>query len=460
MTARLPGSFRDPSGQLFRHEDRIYRRVNDVYRAHYDLMMASGFYEAVVGDASLISHEEVEPSSIPEHKDAYRILLPEQIPFISYPYEWSFSQLKDAALLTLSLQARALEFDLSLKDASAYNVQFHKGRPVFIDTLSFEKYPEGRPWVAYQQFCMHFLAPLALVAYRHPEFLKLLRTSLDGIPLDLASRVLPARSRLKPGLLAHIHLHARSQRVHADSAASAERTKSSRVSKLGLRGIVESLEAAVRKLSWKPAGTEWGDYYDETNYSSEAQAHKYELISGLIDQLRPETVWDLGANTGHFSRIAADRGIFTLAADLDPAAVEKNYLDSRSLGNTSLLPLVIDLMNPTPSLGWGGDERMSLAARGPAHVVLALALVHHLAITNNVPLLRIAEYFSSLCRVLIIEFVPKTDSQVVRLLRSREDIFPDYTIEGFETAFAECFRLRERMPIHDSERTLFCLERR
>ncbi len=460
MTTSVSGSFRDPSGHLFLHEGRIHRRVNPVYRCHYEAMMASGFYEAVVGDGSLIRHEEVEPAAIPGHEDAYRILRPEVIPFVSYPYEWSFSQLKDAALLTLSLQRRALEFDLSLKDASAYNVQFREGRPVFIDTLSFERYPEGRPWVAYRQFCMHFLAPLALISYRHPGLGKLLRASLEGIPLDLASRVLPLRTRLRPGLLTHIHLHARSQRVHGKSAASADVARTSRVSRIGLQGIVESLEMAVRKIGWEPVGTEWGDYYEDTNYSSEAEAHKQELVSGWIDQLCPTTVWDLGANTGRFGRIASQRGIFTVAWDADPAAVEKCYRDARAAGDGAMLPLIVDLMNPTPPLGWAGSERMSLSERGPAHVALALALVHHLAIGNNVPLDRIAEYLGSLCRFLIVEFVPKTDSQVARLLRTREDVFPDYTVTGFEAAFASRFTVRDRLPIRDSERLLFCLERR
>jgi hypothetical protein len=456
----VAGSFRDPSGHLFRHQSRIYRRVNPGYRDHYDLMIRSGFYDAAVTDGLLIRHEEIEPSTIPGHESAYRILLPEQLPFISYPYEWSFSQLKDAALLTLSLQERALGFGLSLKDASAFNVQFHAGRPVFIDSLSFEKYPEDRPWVAYQQFCRHFLAPLALIAYRHPDLSKLLRVSIDGIPLELTGRLLPLKTRLRLGLLFHIHLHARSQRVHGNRAESAAAARSKRVSKTGLLAIIDSLRGSVQKLEWKPGGTEWSDYYDDTNYSSAAEEHKAELLAQFIDELQPRTVWDLGANTGRFSRIASRRGIFTVASDIDPAAVEKNYRECRTAGETSIHPLVMDLTNPTPALGWGGDERMSFAERGPAELGLALALVHHLAISNNVPLGRVARYFRSLCQTLIIEFVPKSDSQVQRLLRTRDDIFPDYTQDGFEAAFEALYALRRREPIRDSERTLYCFEGR
>jgi ribosomal protein L11 methylase PrmA len=185
-----------------------------------------------------------------------------------------------------------------------------------------------------------------------------------------------------------------------------------------------------------------------------------ELQLSAIRAVRPETLWDLGANTGRFSRLAANRGIFTIAADIDPAAVEKSYLQMRSQKETSIHPLVMDLANPSPGIGWGGDERMSLSDRGPADTAMALALIHHLAISNNVPLDRVAQYFRSLCRTLIIEFVPKSDSQVQRLLSSREDIFPSYTVEGFETAFETCFRTLRREPVKDCDRVLYLLEAR
>lgn len=435
-------------------------------------MVSSGFLDAVVRDGSFLAHEEIDLTTergsrlaeADREGDApapYKILLPEQIPFISYPYEWCFSQLKDAALLTLRLQKKALEFGLSLKDASAYNIQFLRGRPVFIDTLSLERYPENRPWVAYRQFCTHFLGPLALMSYLDPELVKLMRVEIDGIDLELASRLLPLRTRLHVGLLVHLHLHARSQRVHAGGDASAETANRGRVSKTGLIGIIESLERNIRRLVWRPTKTEWGDYYDETNYSTSADQHKVELVDQFLDEVpRPASVWDLGANTGRYSRLAAKRGIQTIAADVDHAAVEKNYLAVRSDGEQTMLPIVMDLTNPTPGIGWGGEERMSLAERGPVDVAFALALIHHLAISNNVPLSKIAAYFRSLCRTLIIEFVPKSDSQVKRLLQTREDVFPDYTQEGFESAFEAFYRIRRREPIRDSERTLYCLEAR
>jgi ribosomal protein L11 methylase PrmA len=451
----VAGSFRDPSGFVFRHAGVLYRQVNATYRPHYDLAVRSGFYRSAMAEGLLVPHEEVPLANVPHDPGASLVLRPEPLPFVSYPYEWCVSQVRDAALLTLALQRRALAHGLWLKDASAYNVQFRGSRPLFIDTLSFETYPEGQPWVAYRQFCMHFLAPLALVHYRHVGLLGLLRSALDGIPLDLASRLLPGATWLRPSLALHVHLHARAIARHAATGEGAAGARPRPVSKAALLGLADSLEGAVRRLQWTAAGTEWADYYDDTNYSTEARAAKEALVARVLDALRPRTVWDCGANTGVFSRLAAARGISTLALDVDPAAVERNYRRARDERDAHLLPLVMDLTNPSPGLGWDGAERPALAARGPADLVLALALVHHLAIGNNVPLDRIARFLRRLGSHLVLEWVPKSDSQVRRLLASRADVFPDYTAEGLERAFADDFERRERLPVAGSERVLY-----
>jgi hypothetical protein len=453
--ARLAASFRDPSGFLFCRDGALYRQVNTCYREHYDRLMSSGLYEALVAAHLLVRHTESDVA--PAESDlAYKVLQPELIPFISYPYEWCFSQLRDAALTTLRLQKTALERGLSLKDASAYNIQFHRGRPRLIDTLSFEIYREGRPWVAYRQFCQHFLAPLALMAHTDVRLGQLLRIHLDGVPLDLASRLLPARTRLNPGLLIHLHLHAKSQTRYAGKAVAS----AARVSRLALLGLVDSLESTVRKLTWRPQGTEWADYYAETSYSEAGREEKQRIVAEFVARANPQVVWDLGANTGVFSRIAAAHGAFTLSFDLDPAAVERNYLACREAGGERLLPLVMDLTNPSPGLGWGHEERSSLLSRGPADLVLALALVHHLAISNNVPLPAISTFLRGICTHLVIEFVPKDDPQVQRLLATREDIFPDYTPEGFVAAFARDFETLASIPVPGSPRVLHLMARR
>ena len=452
----VPGSFRDPSGFLFWHQNELYRQVNGAYQEHYDQLIASGLYRELQADGLLIGHEECD-LKLARSQAAYKIIRPALVPFISYPYEWCFGQLKDAALLTLAIQKKALEYGMSLKDASSYNVQFLHGRPLLIDTLSFEKCHEGRPWVAYRQFCQHFLAPLALMAYRDVRLNQLSRLHLDGVPLDLASCLLPARTRFKFSLLSHIHLHARSQKRYADKPV---KSKQRPMSRFALLALLNSLENAVNKLHWQPRGSEWADYYEHTNYSDQALDRKKKLVAEFLEQLHPRHLWDIGANTGVFSRLASGRGIPTVALDIDAAAVEKNYRCCRRDNEQFLLPLVGDITNPSPGIGLENAERMSLLQRGPVDTVLALALVHHLAIANNLPLGKIADSFSRLCRDLILEFIPKSDSQVQRLLATRDDIFSGYHAAGLEKEFLPYFSIERREAIAQTERILYVMHSR
>lgn len=455
--ARQPASFRDPSGFLFTRGGTLYRQVNQSYREEYRRLMSSGLYDELTEARLMLTHKEaeVEPA---EPATAGCVIEPERVQFISYPYEWCFSQLKDAALTTLEIQRRALNRGLSLKDCSAYNIQFHRGHALLIDTLSFEAYREGEPWFAYRQFCQHFLAPLALMAWRDVRLGQFLRVFVDGVPLGLASRLLQARTRLNPGLLIHIHIHAGAQRRFADARVSEARV-GRRMGRSAFLGLVDSLEAAVRSLKWRPTGTEWADYYSVSGYDANSLDHKRSIVSGLLARVRPRDVWDLGANTGLFSRLASAQGIPTLAFDSDAAAVERNYLAWLREEDAHLLPLVLDLTNPSPALGWAHRERASLIERGPSDLVMALALLHHLAISNNVPLGSVASFFAAIARALIIEFVPKSDPQVQRLLANRADIFAGYTPEGFEKAFSDYFRLSDHVQVSGTQRSIYLMER-
>jgi hypothetical protein len=453
---RIPGSFRDPSGFMFCHQGSLYRQVNAEYREHYDHLMSSGLYDSLVSRRWLVRHEEVTLAP-PCPEIAYKIVKPEPVPFLSYPYEWSFSQLQDAAAVTLEIQKTALDFGMSLKDCSAYNIQFVGSRPVLIDTLSFEKYRVSQPWVAYRQFCQHFLAPLAVASHTDVRLSQLLRVHIDGLPLDLASTLLPRHTWLHFSLLSHIHLHARSQRRYARKTVDVRGLK---MSELSLRGLLLSLEGAVGKLRWKTPGTEWADYYADTNYTSAGLAHKEQLIEEFLDVIRPRSVWDLGGNVGRFGRRASNRGILTVCLDHDPVAVEKNYQQCKRKKEGYLLPLLIDLTNPSPGIGWENRERAPLLERGPADAVFALALLHHLAISNNLPFDHIASFLSRLCHWLVVEFVPKEDTQVQRLLATRQDIFPDYNRQAFEAAFARQFLIQKSVPIKDSQRILYLMSKR
>ena len=460
----LSSSFRDPSGFVFNKDNQIYRQINKSYQSQYDHLMKSGLYDSLVKRHLLVSHEEINADAVIDDK-AYKVIRPDQVPYVSYPYEWSFSQLKDAALCTLEVQKLALKHGMVLKDASAYNIQFIKARPVFIDTLSLEFYEQGSPWLAYKQFCQHFIAPLALMAYSDIRLSQLFRIYIDGIPLDLASQLLPTKTWFKYSLLSHIHLHARTQKHYADAAGkgseAGQEIKVRPIGKMGFEALMESIGTCVRNINWKLSDTEWGEYYTGTNYQDAAMLHKESLLAEFLASLPELTplLHDLGANNGHFSRIAEKQGYTVIAQDIDPVAVEKNYLYGKQNKESGILPLLQDLTNPSGGIGWALEERDSFLQRCQDETVLALALIHHLTISNNVPLGKLAEFFAVVSRFLIIEFVPKEDSQVKRLLTTREDIFPDYTIEGFEKAFSVHFRVVRKESIKESHRVLFQLER-
>jgi hypothetical protein len=461
-----PGSFRDPSGFVFERDGTLFRQVNSCYAEDFAVLENSGLLRELQENGDLVAHEDCSLDKRVSD-NACRILKPALIPFISYPYEWSFSQLKDAALLTLDIQRRALAHAMSLKDASTYNIQFSGGRAVFIDTLSFERYQEGGPWVAYNQFCRHFLAPLALMSCTDVRMGQLLRTNLDGIPLDLASRLLPMSTYASLGLLLHIHLHARSQKKYSSFSTAAKTRQAvsavnQGITRTRLLGIIDHLHSTVKHLRWNPAGTQWADYYTNNDYSGPSFASKTEIVESMLapSGVRgAQTVWDIGANDGTFSRLSATHGALTVSIDGDPAAVEQNYLRCKSSGEKMILPLLIDLTNPSPGTGWNSGERAGLAERGPADTVVALALIHHLCIGNNLPFDLIAAFFARIGRRCILEFVPSGDPQAQKLLKTRKDIYSWYNENEFVAQFGKYFLIESRVPITGSGRILFLMKR-
>ncbi len=444
-------SFRDPSGFVFWQNGVLLRKINPIYEENFKLFLDSGLYGELVKEGLLISHKHVAPD----------VIQPELIPFISYSYEWAFSQLKDAALLTLKIQKIALSHGMSLKDATNYNVQFLKGKPIFIDTLSFEKLEAGKPWVAYKQFCEQFLAPLALISYVDVKLLQLLIPYMNGIPLELANKLLPLKARINPGVLMHINLHAGSQKKHADNRAVSGEQRA--VSMNALLGIVDSLYNTVSNLKWDYGKTAWShygadDYFE--SYDKKTLDKKKQIVSEFLESVKPKTTWDLGANTGNYSRIAAEKGISTISLDFDPAVVEQAYQWVREHDEENILPLYLDITNPTPAIGFENNEREALLQRPKPDVVMALALIHHLAIGANLPLSRLASFFADMSKNLIIEFVPKDDPQTQRLLVSREDVFPDYTQEEFEKEFGIYFLTVKKVPLTNSKRTLYLFKKK
>ncbi|NJD27539.1 MAG: SAM-dependent methyltransferase [Chloroflexi bacterium] len=437
----------------------MLRQVNLPFGDRWDDLRASGLLVDLQRRGLLIDHDVVAPELAYNAATAHAVIEPEQLAFVSYPYEWSFRQLQDAGLVTLEAQSVAAAAGCTLRDASAYNVQFHNGTPKLIDTLSFERSERNRPWLAYRQFCEQFLAPLALMAHRDVRCGLMLRDFIDGIPVDLASRLLPGRTKLDVGLTSHVHLHARAQRRQA-TRGHAESKPRGGMGTLRQAALLDSLKRTVEKLAWRPTQTAWADYADNTSYSGAAAASKDGIVRRFLQAAGGDVVWDLGANVGRFSAIASSVGRTVIAWDADPGATQLHYEELRRRATDTVLPLVADLVNPSPGIGWRNAERRSFADRANADVVLALALVHHLNVGRNIRLAMIAEFLAALGPVLVVEFVPGSDSMVQQLLAQRADNLPYPTIEEFRRIFQRWFEIAEEAPIDGCDRVLMRMSRR
>ena len=443
-------SYRDPSGFIFKKEEVLYRQVNKIFKADFDLFINSGCYQSFAGKGWLIPHETI-PENFTNTDDWYLTLKPANIPFISYPYEWSFDMLKDAALLTLNLLKESLQYGLILKDATPYNIQFLGSRPVFIDTLSFEKYEEQEPWIAYRQFCECFLSPLLLSCYSKQPLQQLMLAYPEGIPLAITRSLLPWRSKFSLHTYLHIHLH----------AGIAEKSKGEKGKKIiftrrKLQNLISSLEGLVNNLTLKPRSTPWSAYYDEASQRKDYLLHKKEIINEWIDKTdNIKTAADLGSNDGEFSFLLANKNIQTIAGDFDPQCINNLYNRLKGKKTTYILPLIIDIANPSPAIGVNNEERTAFTSRLNADLTLALALLHHLAIGRNIPFELIAVFFQHVTHQLIIEFIPKEDEKVQEMLTGKKDIYTAYTVTEFEKAFTKYFKIVDTKAITGSGRVLY-----
>ena len=448
----LPASYRDTAGFVFKQDGKVYRYVHPDYETHYVQLMNSGLYDELVKRSKLIPHTELAEKNELGFTDG-RVLLPEQIPFISYPYEWSFDMWKDAALLTLQIATASLKKEMILKDATPFNIQFHKGRAVFIDTLSFGNYEPGKPWIAYRQFSECFLAPLLLMHYCHPDTGKLFTAYPNGIPMDMLVNLLPKRSKWNMNTLLHVHLQAKFTGKQKQKAGN-----ENNFSKQKLEILLKGLESFVQKLSPKKVKTTWDDYYTGTILGDDYLKAKTILVESFIKGIEFNSVIDLGANDGHFSLLFNDDKN-VIATDADSNCINDLYLRIKKTGRANILPLVNNLTTPSPAIGWNNTERESITARLKADLVMALALVHHLAIANNVPLSLIADWLQPMGEYLIIEFVPKTDEKVKLLLQNRKDIFRDYSLEDFKNIFAHKYQFIKEEKVGGTDRVLFLMKR-
>ncbi len=460
---RDPGSFRDPKGHVFSRGKEILRTVHLAGVEGYERARDNGLIEALQSSGLLIDTEEIDPRAARTYGfRAEYVLRHARLPFISYPYEWSFHALKDAALLHLDVILTCLDHEVALSDASAYNIQFDGHRPLFIDVLSFQTYTEGDPWLGYRQFCEQFLNPLLLTACFGISHHAWYRGSFDGIATADIARLLRLRDRFNLRILSHVLLQAKLQRrSHKDPAAAGAAARKVRLSRHGYRAIVSRLRDWIAGLT--PAGdakTAWADYACSHSYAEGEYTAKQTAVAAFCRPLRPKMLWDIGCNSGDFTATALTSGAqFAVGFDADPIALGKAYARAKN-DRLNFVPLYQDLANPSPSQGWNQQERRGIADRRCADAILALAIVHHLAIGRNVPLPDVARWLVELAPNGIIEFVPKSDPMVQVMLAARDDIFDSYTEEAFAQALQSRATIIDRQQISATGRMLFTYTRR
>ena len=450
-----PSSYRDPSGFIFEKDETMFRQVNISFKEHFDHFIKSGCYKNLCDKGLLIPHEQINQNLTGE-SNYYATLKPEKISFISYPYEWGFDMLKDAALLTLRLVKEALEYGMILKDATPFNIQWHEGRLVFIDTLSFEKYEEVT-WVAYRQFCETFLGPLLIMHYSKTPMPQLQLAWPDGIPLAVIKSLLPLRTNLSFHTYLHIHLHAE---ISAKKQGSSN--KQQNFSKQKLLNLISSLETLVGGLKLTDHKSTWSGYYDEASKRDGYLNEKKKIIKGWVGifQTLIKTGADIGANEGEFSKLLSEKNIPTISADFDPYCINRLYASIKKSGEKNILPLILDISNPSPAIGVNNEERNSFISRTNVDMVLALALIHHLVIGKNIPFNSVAKFFYQVTHYLIIEFVPIQDEKVVLMLSQKNISYSNYDEDNFESSFNQYFSIEKKENISGSSRTLYLMKKR
>jgi hypothetical protein len=452
---REPGSFRDRDGRVHYQGGRVLRTLGPQARANWLRLRETAFFVRHVAAGTIV--ETNDRGALPgcgglvEHA---------RIPFVSYPYEWTFGMLRQAALLHLELMRDALAEGFVLKDATPYNVQWMGARPVFIDTPSFEPLAPGAPWTGYRQFCELMLYPLMLNAYRGVDFRPLLRGRIDGVPAEEMRRLLSARDLLRPGVPLHVVAQSLLQRRYAGSARDMRGALAEAgFDKTLIERNVAKLARLVERLAPPRRSTEWADYDRTHSYDDAEHAAKAAFVTAAAARRRWRVAWDIGCNTGTFSRLVEPHADCVVAMDADWMAVERLYARERAeAGARRILPLVVNLADASPSQGWRGAERRDLAGRGRPDLVLCLALVHHIVITANIPLADFIDWLAELGAAVVIEFVGRDDEMVRALLANRKDQYDDYTPETFRALLAERFRLRGEQTLKGGKRTIFFAE--
>jgi len=454
------GSFRDRTSRVLLHDGHVFRVLDQNALQEWRHVKEQGFYKECVKSHNVINSREHKLSKF--NISSYlthqweALLEHERIPFISYPYEWSFEMLKDAALLHLDLLHQALSSDILLKDSTPYNIQWRGTSPIFIDTASFIKSLDSTAWSGYRQFLSAFLFPLMLQSYKGIPFQPWLRGCLEGIDASDLRRAMSIRDLFRPGVLMHVVLQAKLQDRYNKSVNNAQDTlRNAGFNKELIIHNVVNLKRIINMLQWKQSRSTWSNYVNEHNYSSKDMEEKKTFVRKIISLNKYKTVWDLGCNTGTFSQIAAKNAEYVVAIDYDPLTIDHLYRSFKDTNNTKILPLVGNLTDPSPGIGWRNMERKPLLERGKPDLIMGLSLIHHLVIGANVPLDEVIQWFAEAGSDLLIEYVDRKDLMTQKLLLNKEDHYSDYTQDNFEQLLAKHFINVEKKPLESGTRTLY-----
>jgi precorrin-6B methylase 2 len=457
------GSFRDPNGRVFYFRDNIYRGLGEKAFCDWKALSSKKLFPRFLAAGKLVGTTHIDPTAEGIPPDLIQgwaaVLKHQSIPFVSYPYEWSFSMLKDAALLQLELLLAALDEDMILKDSSSFNIQWFGTTPVFIDIPSFEIHQQHEPWIGYRQFCQLFLYPLFLQAYKNVDFHPWLRGSIDGITPEQFNNLMSIRDLSRSGVFSNVFLQAKLQNHYGSANRDIkDELRKACFNKKLIEANVRRIQKLVQNLEWERSKSEWSNYASTHSYSDSDHNRKAEFVRETVSLRRWPLVWDIGCNTGMFSKIAAENADCVIAMDSDHLAIDHLYRTLSKDGVKNILPLVANIADASPNLGWRGLERKELVGRGKPELTLCLALIHHIVIGANIPLQEFVQWLASLNTSLVIEFVTKDDDMVKTLLRNKEDHYTDYDIENFEKHLAGSFKLIRKEVLESRTRILYYAE--
>lgn len=455
------GSFRDRDGRVYILDGRVYRGISEDALASFRVLTKKKFYQRHCKAGSIVASRELEAHEVPPQalaNDSYwaGFLEHQAIPVVSYPYEWTFGMLQAAAMLQLELQESALKAGLTMKDATPYNIQFVAGKPVFIDLLSFEPLEEGAPWSGYRQFCELFLYPLLFQAYKGVDFQPFLKGRIDGIRPSEANAMFSFRDRFRKGVFGHVYLQSVMDKKYANTQQNVRgNLKGAGFNKELILVNIRKLKKLVSSLSWSGQNSEWGAYEQFHNYSDDDHQAKEAFVVQSAKTSQPDVLWDIGCNTGQFSRAVGKYVGQILAMDGDHFAVERLY---QNLDRDNILPMVQNLSDPSPNWGWRGRERSDLGHRAKPDLILCLALIHHLVISANIPVAELIDWLASFQSDLVIEFVSKDDDKVKTLLRNKQDKYHDYELPAFEACLQKHYQVINKLALSSGNRFLYYLE--